>query len=234
METTEKFAVEKKPKLTPEEKLAELISRDSPFFQFYASNPSMDQILHVDPRALEEAPSFKDALHAQILITGIPAGTLGRRVCGVGGDHGFVSRIIAGGINYNGDSRHPIMNSTRFLGLSDTVGEGEEPEKHERIPVLFYDSKTGDLVLRKNNRNRDSKALTSTNYLSARGQADLKKTQKAGYIKGILKDRAKSRKIEIDTNFTTHTRTGRIMGLAQERLGLVPIYLARTVCDLEL
>jgi len=216
---------------TPEARLAEIIPGESAFFPLYAGNPTLDEVLHIEPEALREPPSFQQGLQAQRIMTGLSAQALGKRVISSGGDIGFVSRIIAGGVNYDRDTRHPIMNSDRFLGLSHTVRDDENPDTYDRISVLFYDAGTGDLAL-KTWKKYGSVLFTATrSFLTVADKQTPNEEQRAEYIRGVLTQAAKQKKLGVDTEFTGSCRTRRFMEIAEESLGLVPIYLVRTVLD---
>jgi len=220
-----------------QDKIAEIIPRDSPFFSLYAGNPTLAQVLHIDDIGHIEVPTFRQALNADIAATGLSAEAIGERANRTeSSDSGFVSRIINRGTNYDADTRHPIMNSKRLLSLADTAKGDEDLDKFERIPVVFYDSKTGDLILRTTVRSNNDPFEMAQRYLTAEGQHDMNKAQRASYINEILTERAESLNTtttSLDASFTTHSRSRRIMEIAEKSLGLIPVYLIRTVPDSE-
>ncbi len=237
-----------------EERMKSILPQDSPLYSLYEGSSKLENYLSI-PKIREATLSFGAALRFYMASAELS----NPMVCDtvkMSRDSGLIQHLMhdSGRKQYQG-YQYPRVHSKYFFrfGL-----DNEGPTKNSpRIVVAFYDEKTGGMVLRtgsgmRQKRNIESLTDMAIQYLSLADQTS--EERRANYIKGILVDRFRDRikhkipmfmeregdnvPIPIKMNNVDfdvkHARTARVMKIANQSLGLVPVYLLPCLREEEL
>jgi len=178
------------------QKIKQYIPENSPFFPLYTRNPTLDEVLNIPNLKNINVPSFSDALNVYLLSSGLSLKKVKKSV-GFKKDSARLSHIKNRSGPFSKDaknkedySRHPKLTGRHFLNIARCVDDN--PISHARISIAFYDTKTGDLILRNRNKDIEGEVEGAINYLATSREMLIHGAKSwIPYLDGILTDRLK-------------------------------------------
>ena len=229
--------------------LEERIGKDNPFTPIYLEpENNIERVLNLGHLGEFQPPRFGEALRLYLAQTfgSFKDGSFYlSKLAGVDPHTSLFSHILnESGIEcYRGEKgRHPRMDFQRFFRAAQRPSEeqieklGEEYREFAgRIPVLFYERKTGRLSLDTSKVRKEdySKAvgLAKTDYLGRHLGVEMLYSTR--YINRLLRSKKstyfKHKQNKISGNSKMSSRFLRV----EDELGLVPVYFVPPIRDLE-
>ena len=224
------------------EKVQTAIPKDSPFYEFYASQPiDVARVLHVQAIAEGIAPpTFKDALNAYMLMIGDDGVSSGQfcRGTGIKRESNLVTHLKydSGTNRLYDDQTRPCIDSKNFFRF------GLKPEKNEdnigwgRIPVLFYQRASGDLILprAKEKSTEQERLLNRAIFFLSNERAEnvaIQYVSASGRFlkRAILDSLRRNRDYKEEGFYLNQNKKMGVVWKKLDKLGVVPLFLVHPI-----